>query len=131
MLFLQKKLVNIKYQKIILKPLHHRNQECIWIYFEAKRKGTSYSIRSQESIIQAAKQKAGIIKMGSMNIMRLSFATHLLDKGPYIRYIKDLLGHFNLKATKRYLHVSKKQLVNIINPFDDLWRTNKIDCRLD
>ena len=38
-----------------------------------------------------------------------------------VRYIKDLLGYFNRKTTKRYLHVSKKSLVNIISPLDDLF----------
>jgi integrase/recombinase XerD len=54
-------------------------------------------------------------------------ATHLLDKGTDIRYIKDLLGHFNIKTTERYLHVSKKQLVNVLSPLDDLWKKEKID----
>jgi hypothetical protein len=30
-------------------------------------------------------------------------------------------------TTERYLHVSKKQLVNIISPLDDLWVKGKID----
>jgi len=55
------------------------------------------------------------------------FATHLLDKGTDIKYIKEILGHFDIKTTERYLHVSKKQLVNIISPFDDLWKNKTID----
>jgi site-specific recombinase XerD len=38
-----------------------------------------------------------------------------------------LLGHFNIKTTERYLHVSKKNLVNIISPLDDLFKKGKID----
>jgi Site-specific recombinase XerD len=39
-----------------------------------------------------------------------------------IKYIKDFRGHFNIKTTERYLHVSKRKLVNIVSLFDDLWK---------
>jgi hypothetical protein len=51
----------------------------------------------------------------------------VLDKGTDIKYIKDLSGHFNIKTTERYLHVSKKQLVNIVSPLDDLWNKEEIN----
>lgn len=40
---------------------------------------------------------------------------------------ENLPCHFNIKTTERYLHVSKKQLVNIGSPFDDLYKDEKID----
>jgi len=58
--------------------------------------------------------------------LRHSFATHLLEKGTDIRYIKDLLVHFNIKSTERYLHFSSKSLVNIVSPLDDLWNKGRI-----
>ena len=88
--------------------------------FEGQRKGTSYSIRSLESIIQAAKQKAGISKTGSMHMLRLSFATHLLDKGTDVVFIQKLLGHNDIKTTLRYLHVTNKDMLNIISPLEDI-----------
>ena len=74
-----------------------------------------------------SKRKARISKEAGIHSLRHSFATHLLDKGTDIRYIKELLGHFDIKTTERYLHVSKKNLVNIISPLDDLMRTGDID----
>ncbi|HKO79153.1 MAG TPA: tyrosine-type recombinase/integrase [Chitinophagaceae bacterium] len=95
--------------------------------FESARTGTAYPVRTIQKIFYDAKQKAGITKEVGIHSLRHSFATHLLEKGTDIRYIKDLLGHFNIKTTERYLHVSKKDLVNIISPLDDLWRKGKID----
>lgn len=88
---------------------------------------TAYPVRTVQQIFSNAKRKAGIRKEVGVHSLRHSFATHLLDKGTDIRYIKDLLGHFNIKTTERYLHVSKSKLVNIVSPFDDLWRTQGVE----
>ena len=95
--------------------------------FESEQTGTCYPTRTIQKIFQLAREKSGISKQVGIHSLRHSFATHLLEKGTDIRYIKDLLGHFNIKTTERYLHVSKKDLVNIISPLDDLWRKGKID----
>jgi integrase/recombinase XerD len=94
--------------------------------FESEQTLTAYPTRTVQQIFSNAKTKAGIRKEVGIHSLRHSFATHLLDKGTDIKYIKELLGHFNIKTTERYLHVSKKQLVNIISPFDELWKTNSI-----
>lgn len=95
--------------------------------FESEQTVMPYPTRTVQQIFQNAKHKAGIRKEIGIHSLRHSFATHLLDKGTDIRYIKDLLGHFNIKTTERYLHVSRKQLVNIISPLDDLWKKEQID----
>ena len=95
--------------------------------FESKQTSTAYPTRTIQRIFQLAKEKAGIQKEVGIHSLRHSFATHLLEKGTDIRYIKDILGHFDIRTTERYLHVSKKDLVNIISPLDDLWRKGKID----
>ncbi|MBI5373399.1 MAG: tyrosine-type recombinase/integrase [Sphingobacteriales bacterium] len=94
--------------------------------FESEQTGQAYPTRTVQQIFTNAKRKARILKDVGIHSLRHSFATHLLDKGTDIRYIKELLGHFNIKTTERYLHVSKKQLVNIISPFDDLWKKNSL-----
>jgi site-specific recombinase XerD len=95
--------------------------------FESEESHSAYPIRTVQQIFSNAKYKAGISKAVGIHSLRHSFATHLLDKGTDIRYIKELLGHFNIKTTERYLHVSKKKLVNIISPFDDLWQNENIE----
>lgn len=95
--------------------------------FESDTTGQAYPVRTVQQIFTNAKNRAGIKKEVGIHSLRHSFATHLLDKGTDIKYIKDILGHFSIKTTERYLHVSKQQLVNIISPFDDLWGNEKID----
>lgn len=51
-----------------------------------------------------------------------SFATHMLEKGVDTKYIKEILGHFNIKTTERYLHVKRETLINIESPLDALYR---------
>lgn len=95
--------------------------------FESEQTESAYPTRTIQKVFQTAKEKAGIKKDVGVHSLRHSFATHLLEKGTDIRYIKDLLGHFNIKTTEKYLHVSRKALVNISSPLDDLWRTGKIE----
>ncbi len=79
--------------------------------FESWQPGMPYCSRSAQRVFQMVKQMAGIQKEVSFHSMRHSFATHLLEKGIDVIYIKDILGHFNIKTTERYLHVRKEQLV--------------------
>ena len=80
-----------------------------------------YSERSAQKIFQNARQAAGIRKEVTFHSLRHSFATHLLEKGIDVKYINELLGHFDIRTTERYLHVSKERLVNIISPLDSLY----------
>ena len=95
--------------------------------FESETTNTCYPARTVQQVFSNAKTKAGILKEVGIHSLRHSFATHLLDKGTDIRYIKDLLGHFDIRTTERYLHVTKQQLVNVLSPLDDLVRNEKLD----
>ncbi len=77
--------------------------------------------QSVQQIFHAAMQKAGIHKKLSFHSLRFSLATHLLEKGFEIRYIKELLGHFNIKTTERYLHVAREKPVYIASQPDYLF----------
>lgn len=89
--------------------------------FEGDEPGQPYSIRSAQIIFHNAKVKAGISKTISFHGLRHSFATHMLEKGVDVKYIKEILGHFNIKTTERYLHVKRETLVNIASPLDALY----------
>ncbi len=88
--------------------------------FEGLVKGTAYSTRSLQEVLHVAKEKAGVMKPGSIHSLRHSFATHLIEKGTDVTMIQKLLGHNDLKTTLLYLHTSNKDLLKIISPLDDL-----------
>ncbi|MFT3911402.1 MAG: tyrosine-type recombinase/integrase [Ferruginibacter sp.] len=89
--------------------------------FPSDDNGKPYSERGAQVIFQRAKDAAGITKQVSFHSLRHSFATHLLEKGIDVKYIKDLLGHFDIRTTERYLHVRKDKLINIMSPLDSLY----------
>lgn len=95
--------------------------------FEGATRGEPYSHRTAQKIFSNARVSAGIRKKITFHGLRHSFATHLLEKGVDVKYIQELLGHFSIKTTQRYLHVAREQLVNIKSPFDDIWKAGGIE----
>lgn len=91
----------------------------VWL-FEGQKPGTPYSSRSLQQVLHLAKERADIKKKGSIHALRHSFATHLLDKGTDVSMIMKLLGHNDVRTTMRYLHVSNRDLLNVISPLDFL-----------
>jgi integrase/recombinase XerD len=82
--------------------------------------GGSYSTRSIDKIFKKALSQTKIKKDATVQTLRHSFATHLLESGVDIKYIKEILGHNSLKTTEIYKHVTKKSLINIRSPFDNM-----------
>jgi len=89
-----------------------------WLFYSAREKSIHYSIRSVEKIFERAVLRAGILKNVSVHALRHSFATHLLEQGTGMHHIQLLLGHQSPRTTAIYLHVQKKDLLNIKSPLD-------------
>jgi site-specific recombinase XerD len=88
-----------------------------WLFPGQDRTG-HLSIRSAQAIFEKALRNASIDKPISIHSLRHTFATHLLESGIDIRYIRDLLGHVSLRTTERYAHVARGSLFNIRSPLD-------------
>lgn len=114
------RVISLSPALLVMLREYYKKYKPVRFLFEGITPGTQYSVRSLEEIIQHAKQKAGITKTGSMHMLRHSFATHLLDKGTDVVLIQKLLGHNDIKTTLRYLHVTNKDLLNIISPLEDI-----------
>lgn len=94
----------------------HRPKD--WLFEGAD--GKQYSKRSVQQVFKDAKEAAGVKQPGGIHTLRHSYATHLLEAGTDIRFIKELLGHNSLSTTMRYTHVSIRHLTQIRSPLDDL-----------
>ena len=70
--------------------------------------------------VQEAAKRAGITKHVTPHTLRHCFASHLLEAGADLRTIQVLMGHRDIEATTRYLHVSPKHLQVAVNPREQI-----------
>ncbi|MCK4664095.1 MAG: tyrosine-type recombinase/integrase [Bacteroidales bacterium] len=89
-------------------------------YLIEGNKHGKYSGTSVINIVKDAAKRAGITKNVYPHILRHSIATHMLEEGTDITFIREFLGHNDLKTTMRYTHVSNKTAQKIRNPFDNI-----------
>jgi integrase/recombinase XerD len=82
--------------------------------------GGQYSSESVYRVFKQALKNAGIRKDVGVHSLRHSYATHLHENGVDIRYIQELLGHRSSRTTEIYTHVSRRNLVAVRSPIDDL-----------
>jgi integrase/recombinase XerD len=71
-------------------------------------------------ICDQARAAAHVTKPISPHTLRHCFATHLLEEATDLRRIQILMGHRNLKATARHLHVSNLAVRSTVSPLDRL-----------
>lgn len=76
--------------------------------------------RSIQKTFQKALGQAGIKRAATVHTLRHTFATHLLEAGTDICHIQCLLGHATPKTTAIYLHLSRKDLMRVESPLDQL-----------
>jgi site-specific recombinase XerD len=82
--------------------------------------GGKYSSESVYRVFKNALRRAGIRKDVGVHSLRHSYATHLHESGLDIRYIQELLGHKSTRTTEIYTHVSRRNLVAVRSPIEDL-----------
>ena len=87
--------------------------------FEGQGSG-KYSSESVYRVFKTALHNAGIKKDVGVHSLRHSYATHLHETGLDIRYIQELLGHKSTRTTEIYTHVSRRNLISVRSPIEDL-----------
>jgi len=64
-------------------------------------------------ILKSYSEKAGIDKKITPQILRNSFAVHLIQNGADLKSIQDMMGHEDPIATQAYLSVSKNRIKDV------------------
>lgn len=82
--------------------------------------GGRYSSESVYHVFKQALKGAGINKEVGVHSLRHSYATHLHENGLDIRYIQELLGHKSSRTTEIYTHVSRRNLIAVRSPIEDI-----------
>lgn len=90
--------------------------------FNGPKKGSQYSCRSVQHILEKTLQKVNLSQKGySIHTLRHSYATHLLENGADLPAIKQLMGHCNISQTMQYVHISTKHIRSVVNPYDIIY----------
>lgn len=88
--------------------------------FNGYTKGERYCSSSCQWTMRQAKKNAGLKKQASVHSLRHAYATHHLEAGTDLVFIKNQLGHKHLKTTERYLHLCVDRRRQITHPLDQM-----------
>jgi len=82
--------------------------------------GGPYSASSIQKVFRRTVKKSGINPYATLHTLRHSLATHLLERGMDLRYIRELLGHHSLETTQIYTHITAKARQKLASPLNFL-----------
>jgi integrase/recombinase XerD len=81
--------------------------------FICNKVGTRMTGLSYSRLLKKMLERAEIKKEITLHCLRHSIATHLLESGLSVEYVRDFLGHKHLESTQIYTRVKSKQLWNL------------------
>lgn len=84
--------------------------------FNGKIKGQVWAPRSAQWSIYNAVDRTGIKARVSPHTFRHCYATHHLEKGTSLVYLKKQLGHKHLKTTAKYIHLCQRYQLQVNHP---------------
>jgi site-specific recombinase XerD len=99
-----------RYYKVTRPPLPY--------LFQGRIPGRPVPVEGVQTALRMALRRSGVAKRITPHSLRHAFATHSLESGTDLRVIQVLLGHANIRATVRYVHVSTATIAAARSPLD-------------
>ena len=106
-------------ETVTLKPLLHIEKEYIGIY-SRQNANLNYYFQKKAGAKWSQSNKCWYIPCTEQNYELLAKS---LKGVAMLEVAKDLLGHFSIKTTEKYLHVKRETLISIPNVLDELNKT--------
>ena len=72
-----------------------------------RMRGESYN-----GMLKILLKRTGISSQITLHSLRHSIASHLLERGLSVEYVRDFLGHKHLESTQIYTHIKSDQIWN-------------------
>jgi site-specific recombinase XerD len=88
--------------------------------FNGQKRGMPLSKSAGQRCMQRGRIKSGVKKRASVHTLRHCYATHHIESGTDLVYLKEQLGHKHLKTTAVYVHLCMERYRTINHPLDDL-----------
>ena len=82
--------------------------------------GGKYSATSIQAIFVRAKEASRLPARLTVQGLRHSYPTQMVERGTSLHIVKDLLGHESIQTTQIYLHTSSKRLGDLYDPLAGL-----------
>lgn len=99
---------------------YYRVYRPIVYLFNGRKKGTAYSPSSAQWAIKHARRNAGIENSCTIHTLRNCYATHHLELGTDLVYLKEQLGHKHLKTTAKYIRLCVERYRQINHPIEQI-----------
>ncbi len=103
----------------------------VWLFPAVTRRGTEYSVKndagpvtrsSLQSAFRRGVSKSRLHKKASVDTLRHSYATHLLEDRVPLQLIQEYLGHSNPQTTTIYTHLTREIRGAAVDPINRLMR---------